>query len=267
VPSQPVDNTLVQIAFLFPLNYKFVVSEWKSQVQIFQFLPQGIAEGLGISTEKAIMHSLEPYDTTTTLGYITTLALIYVPTNMVDKLRINLHTPLSAFYQNSDASVSTLMGLINTAIDISVGSTIAGGGVPGATGTDGGSAASPSSGSNNDDGIFNTNEQTSAGTKRAGSVAGIAIGAAAAAAAYGAAMFFIARRYKKKRSLHRRSSSVMNPSEMRQAGSPALMTGALGGRTTPGTDRNSRGSGRTGNSARTAQISGPMMAENSLGWN
>ncbi|CAM6002787.1 unnamed protein product [Sphagnum balticum] len=87
-------------------------------------------------------------------------------------------------------------------------------------------------------------------------------------AVYGVAMFLIARRYKKRKQAHRRSSSLTG-GEMRQTGSPALMGGAYmsGGHTSPGHDRNSRGSGRTGNSARTAQISAPMMAENSLGWN
>jgi len=64
----------------------------------------------------------------------------------------------------------------------------------------------------------------------------------------------------------------MSPSQMRYTGSPALMGGALisGGRGTPGLQngRESRGSGRSaGNSARTVEISAPMMAENSLGWN
>jgi len=87
-------------------------------------------------------------------------------------------------------------------------------------------------------------------------------------------MFLIARRYKKRKQSHRRSSSIMSPTQMRQSGSPALMGGAFmsGGRVSPGgtvtNDRNSRGSGRSaGNSARTQQISAPMMAENSLGWN
>ena len=86
-------------------------------------------------------------------------------------------------------------------------------------------------------------------------------------------MFFIARRYKRRKLAHRRTRSVMTGPEMSQyAASPALMGGAMmsGGRMTPGTgsgDRYSRGSGGSNPSARTAKISGPMSAENSLGWN
>ena len=89
-------------------------------------------------------------------------------------------------------------------------------------------------------------------------------------------MFIIARRYKKKKQAHKRSSSVMSNSEMRQAGgSPPLMGGALLSRDftgyggVAGNTRDSQGSGRSGgqNSARTANISAPVAAENSLGWN
>jgi hypothetical protein len=96
---------------------------------------------------------------------------------------------------------------------------------------------------------------------------------------YGAAMFIVARRYKRKRQ-HRRASSMgsSQASEMRytDAGSPAMMGGALmsrefssyGGAAAPG-GRNSHGSGRSGmgGSVRTAAISAPVAAENSLGWN
>jgi len=157
------------------------------------------------------------------------------------------------------------MNYINPAIPITPGSDIAGQ----ATATGSGSAASSSAASGNN-GVFNTDSQNTS-TTVSGTTAGIAMAAIGGSAAYGAAMFLIARRYKKRKQNHRRSSSLINPAEMRTAGSPALMGGAYmsGGRTSsnPGQDRNSRGSGRTGNSARTQQISAPMMAENSLGWN
>ncbi|RDA88719.1 hypothetical protein CP532_4071 [Ophiocordyceps camponoti-leonardi (nom. inval.)] len=106
---------------------------------------------------------------------------------------------------------------------------------------------------------------------------GMSMGIVSAGVVYGAVMFIIARRYKRKKQTHRRSSSVsnsQNSSEMRYTGgaSPALMGGAL-----PSRDyfsyrpegRDSHGSGRSGmgNSGRTANISAPVAAENSLGWN
>lgn len=236
-----------------------------SSAQIFNFLPVGIADGLGLKQEQIIMKSLVPLDTTSSLGFITTLAMLYIPANMVSTLSLDLHIPMSAIYTNSDPSVQTLVNYINPAIPLQAGSTL---GSSDASGTGSGSAATSSSASGNNNNVFDPPAGTTS-SKVSGTTAGIALAAVGGSAAYGVAMFLIARRYKRRKTSHRRSSSVMNPSEMRQSGSPALMGGAYmsGGRTTPGHDRNSRGSGRTGNSARTAQISAPMMAENSLGWN
>jgi len=260
---------MIQVGFLFPLNYEFVVANSMSSAQIFSYLPKGIADGLGLDADQVVMHSLIPYDTNSQLGYITTLALAYIPTNMVSTLGLDLHIPTAAIYNDPDSSVNALVNYINPAIPITPGSTLSGSSV---TGTDSSSSSSSSSAAGNDNGVFNPNTQESTPAVK-GTTAGIAVGAVGAAAAYGAAMFFIARRYKKRKQGHRRSSSIQNPSEMRQSGSPPLIGGLFmsGGRLSPGgtttNDRNSRGSGRTGNSARTQQISAPMMAENSLGWN
>jgi hypothetical protein len=229
------------------------------------FMPKGLANGLAIKEDQVTMHSLNPYDTLNTLGFITTLATAYIPTNMVSTLQASLHQPLSALYNDPDKSVNTLMGYINPAIPL-----IPGGQIVDASGTATGTGAgtSPTAGAGGN-GVFTTDSQnSSAGTK--GTTVAIACSAVGAAAAYGAAMFFLARRYKKRKSLHRRTSSVVSQSQMRFTGSPALMGGAVmsGGRGTPGNGRESRGSGRSaGNSARTVEISAPMMAENSLGWN
>lgn len=214
------------------------------------------------------MQSLVPLDTNAQLGYITTLALAYIPENMVSTLGLDLHIPASALYNNAVPGIYSLMNFIDPAIPLTPGSTLTG---SEATGTGSGNSATSTSSTNG--GVFNTAEQN-ASPSVVKSTAGIAAAAIGGAAAYGAAMFFIARRYKRKKQSHRRTSSLMNPSEMRQSGSPALFGGGAimsGGRASPGGathDRNSRGSGRSaGNSARTQQISAPMMAENSLGWN
>jgi hypothetical protein len=252
------------------LNYQFVVNNPLSSAQIFQYLPQGLSDGLGLRADQVVMHSIVPLNTTAQLGFTTTLALAYIPQNMVSTLGLDLHIPTAPLYDNADPSVNTLVNYINPAIPLQPGSNLAG---SAASGTGSGSAAS-SSAANGNSGVFNTNSQNTS-PKVTSATAGIAFGAVGGAAAYGAAMFLIARRYKRRKQSHRRSSSLMNPSEMRQSGSPALLGGGAafmsGGRSTPGEtthDRNSRGSGRSaGNSARTQQISAPMMAENSLGWN
>ncbi|EHK98710.1 putative Signaling mucin MSB2 [Glarea lozoyensis 74030] len=240
-----------------------------SSAQIFKYLPQGIADGLGLDIDQVTIQSLAPLDTTAQLGFITTLAMAYIPTSLVESLSLDLHIPTSAIYKNDDNSVQTLVNYINPAIPITPGSNLDG---SGSSSGPGASPSSPGGGSSNNDGAFNTDNQNQSSSVK-GTTAGIAMAAIGGSAAYGAAMFLIARRYKKRKQSHRRSSSLMGP-EMR-SGSPALMGGAnafmSGGRVSPGgtitNDRNSRGSGRTGNSARTQQISAPMMAENSLGWN
>jgi hypothetical protein len=262
---QPEDTTLVQIGFDCPLNYPFVVANSKSSAQIFAWLAPGLADGLNLQTDQVVIHTLVPLNTAEKLNCITTLAMTYIPTSMVNALTLDLLTPNSALYTNSDSSIYQLMNLINPAIPLIPGSTMNNG----ATGTDSGSAATTTAATGNN-GLDNTNTQTQS-PKAAGTTAGVAVLAVGGAAAYGAAMFLVARRYKRRKQSHRRSSSIAGP-EMRFSGSPALLGGGAGafmsgGRISPGNDRNSRGSGRTGNSARTAQISAPMMAENSLGWN
>jgi hypothetical protein len=262
----PEDSTLIQVGFNYSLNYEFVVANSNSSAQIFMYLPMGLAYGLSIKQEQVTMQGLYPYNTQNTLGFITTLANAWIPSNMVDTLQQSLHQSLSPLYSDPDPSVNQLMQYINPTIPLIPGGSIVG--TAAASGTGASTSATPVEGGG---GVFNTDSQnTSASTKS--TTAAIAVGAVGVSAAYGAAMFFIARRYKKRRSLHRRSSSIVSPSQMRFTGSPALMGGVVmsGGRGTPGlqNSRESRGSGRSaGNSARTVEISAPMMAENSLGWN
>jgi len=258
--------TLIQLGFFSELSWDFVALHSVSAAQIIQLLPEGVANGLNLQSHETIMHSLLPLNTASNIGYTTTTALLFIPTTMVDTISLDLHVPVSALYQNPDPIIAQLMNYLNPNIPLIPGANLAG---SAASGTGASATATAAAGPGND-GIFNNKDQdtqTPTGTRN---TAVIAFSAVSAAAAYGAAMFFIARRYKKKKQGHRRSSSIMSPSEMRQSGSPALTGGGAymaGGRSSSGGDRNSRGSGRTGNSARTQQISAPMMAENSLGWN
>ncbi|KAI0889040.1 uncharacterized protein GGS22DRAFT_66566 [Annulohypoxylon maeteangense] len=273
-PAQPPDTTLIQISFLFGENYQHLVDEPLAASQMFNLLPQGLAYGGGYDVGRIQMYSIKPYDTISRLGYITSQAMVWYPTDGVSKLSQDIGYPTTALYNSPDSLVRNLTSQINPAIGIMPGSTL-----DGATGSTGGSGSDPSdTGSANND-PFDTQgpgEQTTSAQQ--GVTAGIAVGAASVAGAYGAAMFIIARRYKRKKQRHQRSSSINSPSEMRQAGSPALMGGALLSRdftSNPGyggvvgNTRDSQGSGRSGmnSSARTANISAPVAAENSLGWN
>ena len=278
--DQPQDSTLIQLAYKYALNYPFIVEEPVAAAQMFYLVPKALGFALGLPEDKIVMHSLRPYDTTPQLGYITTLAVAYVPNKMVEKLRTDHENPNSPLYVNPDQLVSEMTGLINPSIDILYGSTLDGDGT-----TTGGQA--PSNPSNNPNDAFgNGGSSSEQSSSQKGTTAAIALGAASVAGAYGAAMFIIARRYKRRKQRHQRSSSISSPSEMRQgqAGSPALMGGALLSRDftaqghngyggvgggVPGNTRDSQGSRRSdmNNSGRTAFISAPVAAENSLGWN
>jgi len=268
----PIDTSLIQIGFLSGFNYPFVVENNKAAAQIFQLLPKALADVIGADIASKIqIRKLVPLDTSQSLGYITTLAILTYPSSLIESLRMDIKIPSSSLYNNQEQLVANLTQQINPAIDVIIGSFpdgLVAGTDPRSGG--GGSADSP----NLDP--FNNNEEEGKKQNPAqqGATAGIVTGAVAVAAAYGASMFLIARRYKRKKQAHRRASSISNPSEMRQTASPALMGGALLSRDFSSYGgvaggRNSHGSGRSGagNSGRTAYISAPVAAENSLGWN
>jgi hypothetical protein len=264
---------MIQVSFKFALNYEWIVSKPAAGAQIFQYLPVALAGAYGISQDRVVMHSIRPYDTKAPLNYITSQALAWYPTEFFDQLRMDIKTPAAALYNQPDPLVWNLTQEINPAIDIVLGAGLDG---PG-TGTNGdGPGPSGPGGNSNYDPFGNGGSGDGTTGSQRGVTAGIALGAAGVAGAYGAAMFIIARRYKRKKQAHKRSSSVTSHSEMRQGGSPPLMGGALLSRDFTGTyggvhgpARNSHGSGGSGtsNSARTANISAPVAAENSLGWN
>jgi hypothetical protein len=268
----PEGTVPIQIGFLYPLNYLFVASNTVAAAQIFKYLPQALANAAGIDVEKVQVAKLVPYDTRAQWGYVTTLAKINYPQNLIDKLQIDMSVANSPIYNNPDPIVRNLTALINSKINI-FGQVTDDGSTGGSSGPDGGSGAPPSSGSANND-AFGTSSVDNQSSSQKAKTAGIAVGAVGLGALYGGAMFIIARRYKRKKQAHRRSSSIdgsPRSSGMQYAGngSPALMGGALMSRDMSsygGTGvRNSHNSGTS--SARTANISAPVAAENSLGWN
>ncbi|KAL9100340.1 MAG: hypothetical protein Q9163_004276 [Psora crenata] len=269
--KQPENTELIRIAFLYPLNYDFVWRHEESQRQIFTFLPRGIAYGLGIDLKNVTVQTLRAWDNSldncVPVCYVTTLALAWIPSQLVDRLGLSLRTTSDKFYHNPDPSVNTLLGMVNNAIpvrfDNETDGTTATFGSPPSSSASSSAGAAPVGGN-----IANTSPV------KVSSVV-IGVGVVCGAAAYGAAMFFVARRYRKRRQSHMRSPSIFPSPIMSHAGpdpaaGAALMSGAMGGErsVSPYYDRTeSRGSGRSGGSSGRQQISAPVMAENSLGWN
>jgi hypothetical protein len=237
--------TLVQFGFLEALNYNFVSTNEDAINQIFQFVPMAVSGDIGSSDVQ--MQSIQPYDTSKSLSFITTLAMMYVPTDSISQLSIALHTPNSPLFNNADPRVQALMGYINTGIPL-----IAGQPMSDSTGP-AGSQASSSTGQANGADPFGADAQNSGPANKSTTV--IAVPLVAGAAVYGFAMIMVSRRYMQRRRRHQRASSI--------SGAPAW----AGSDNSTGS-RVSRGSGNTsGRSVRTAQISAPVMSENSLGWN
>ncbi|KAF2430761.1 hypothetical protein EJ08DRAFT_588359 [Tothia fuscella] len=251
--QKPANTTLVQIGFTHELNYAFVSSNPASASQIFTYLPSGVKFGLQVpkdsqDSKDTRMYNIQPYDTSKTMGYITTLALMYVASDMVNQLAVDLHTPNSPLYNNPDPTIATLMSFINPAIPL-----IAGQPMDGTALTTGPAASSASAGAAGGGAPFGGDSQNSEKVKTSAVALGLPI--AAGVVLYGAAMALVARRYRKRKGAHRRTSSLNSD--------PAWMSGA--GSVTA---RNSHGSGSSqGRSIRTQQISAPVMAGNSLGWN
>jgi hypothetical protein len=261
----PKDAFFGQVCFKWPLNYPFVSQNDVSK-QIFHYLPKAFADGLNISTSEVRNIGLKPLDTTMYQGFITTLALFTIPKDLQTKLAAQLRNPADAFWHNKDQTVNDLTSLINTACPLPYGN------IPGDSSNPNQAAnpAATASGGSGDGGALGGDIGASRPIN--GSAAGIATGAIVGAIAYGAAMFFVARRYRNKRLAHQRASSVPSTGSRMTFGSipggaAAWMHGARNGRITPAS-RGSRGSSSSqGRSVRTQQISAPVMAENSLGWN
>ncbi|KAM4055180.1 hypothetical protein HRG_005982 [Hirsutella rhossiliensis] len=194
---------------------------------------------------------------------------------MVSKLQTDLRLAASPIYNSGNATLNKIADKIYKPHDIT--SKYCDGGGNGGGAVPGDNAVPPNNEQPPTDPFGTTGPGDGPTPRSAATTGGIVAGALGFSLMYGAAMFIVARRYKRKKQSHRRSNSVtnsQNSSEMRYTGggSPALMGGALVSReyfSYGAGGRDSRGSGRSGmgNSGRTANISAPVAAENSLGWN
>lgn len=210
--AQPEDTEIIQIGLLQGYNYMFVVNETKAAAQVFNLLPKALTYAAGMDEGKVkvrdtaagdsfrgkiTVRKLQPLDTVSSLGYITTVVLVSYPRHLIEALRMDIKVPTSALYNNPDPLVYNFTKQINPAIDITIGSGID---FPGLG--DGKDEGPRSTGENDPFGNNNKDEKDS--SKRA-ATAGIVTGAVAVAAVYSVAMSVIARRYRKKKQAHRRA--------------------------------------------------------------
>lgn len=264
--EQPEGTKEIQIGFYQPMNYMHVAKTPIAAAQIFMFLPKALSFAGDFKIDKVEVIELVPLDTKNTLGYVTTIAKVWYPESLLDKLQTDLWEPQSDLYNNPESLVRDLTVDINPDIDI-FGNISAG--------DDDEDDSKPEDGDNSSNDALDSGSDDNSSAKEKATKAGIAVGAFGLAALYGGAMFIVARRYKRKRQGHRRTSSVSGSeasSEMQYAGngSPAMMGGALMSQDMSsygGVGNRERDSHGSGPSARTANISAPVATENSLGWN
>jgi hypothetical protein len=247
IPAKQPGQTLIQVGFNKSLSYPFVAGNTVSASQIFSFLPEGIADGLGLNLNQVVMQSIQPYDTLKNLGYVTTLALVYVPTSEVSTLSILMQTPTSAIYEGHPSdSVNAFMAFINPSIPLLAGQTMGEGSAGAAPATYSTVSGSQAGGAPIGGDAGNVNPVQGSSVAIAGPMAG-------AGAAFALAMVFVARRYAAKR------RSLYGSSEVSSSDNPVWMSPQT-------TDRTSTNS-PTNRSIRSQDISHPVMAQNSLGWN
>jgi hypothetical protein len=258
IPQPPQNSTLIQLGFNGELKYTFVATTPISASQIFLYVPIGVAYALQLNTSQVLMQSIRPYDTTKKNGYVTTLAMAFIPSDMVDVLDLQLHTQFSRLYEQQDPPARTLMGFLDPTIPL-----IASQGLVSSSSSGPGNIASsgnPNNGGYNNDGTDGGDGgANNATTNVRPATVGIAMTVVCGAMMYGAGMFYVARRYRNRRQLHQRSRSLPDD---RLSGPPG--TESVFRTLSPHGGRNSRHSGR---SNRTQMISAPVTAENSLGWN
>jgi hypothetical protein len=230
-----------------------VVGSKDAVIQIFAYLPEGVSHALEIPVKSIAIERLEAYESDV-IDYQATVALMYIPSNLVSKLEASIHTPSSLFWNHPTGPVNTIMSAIDPSIPIWPGT-------PHGSQTGGGPGPESGNGGSGPGGDGGAGTGNTSGVRV--SAVGIGLGVVGAAALYGAAMFFVARRYRQKRKNHRRTSSIASglSEDSSRVASPSegLMSD-------PAYGRNSRNSGGAG-SGRTQMISAPVMSENSLGWN
>jgi len=189
--------------------------------------------------------------------YNATVAMVWIPEDMYDTLRVSILTANSLLYHQENPTAQQLVDLIDPTIPLLAdGSTV----TSGSAGTTGGSADGNTNNLSNQgatsgslDNVQSPDQDTSSSST--GKQVAIGLGAAAAALGYAALMFFGAKRFRKQsaqaqaeRWHHARVSSITGE----RAESPPF-------------SRSYRSSGASsGRGVRGQNISAPLMTENSL---
>jgi hypothetical protein len=107
---------MISLGFTYDLNYAFVLLNSTNVAQILSFLPSSPAVARDTPSDEVVMQYLQSRDTSTEVGSVTTLALMWIPTRSLSALRLRLLDPNSCFFQNSEPSRRALVQSIDFTI-------------------------------------------------------------------------------------------------------------------------------------------------------
>jgi len=237
---------------LEPLNYPFVVQHSVTVAQIFETLPVANSYALSIPGSDVVVQSLQPYSTS---QYTATVALFYIPSDLVNSLQVQILATNSLLYSQSDPTAQQLVDQIDPTIPLLADtSNSAAGGSSAGSGSQDGSTDLSNSGPNGGSLDSVQSSDTSSTSTPTGKQAAIGAGAAAAALAYAALMFLGAKKFRQQSTqaqLDRRGHSRVSSITGERPASPPFA-------------QSYRSSGSSGRPVRGQNISAPLMTENSL---
>ncbi|KJZ73074.1 hypothetical protein HIM_07458 [Hirsutella minnesotensis 3608] len=117
--ENPPERTVpVQIGFLAPLRYEVVSKNARAAAEILRLLPQALSDASDIPVSSIKLYALAPYDTRDQWGYVTTVAKLYYPEPLLEKLQMDLWSPSSRLYNSGNTDMRKFTALINPKIDI-----------------------------------------------------------------------------------------------------------------------------------------------------
>ncbi|RPA84023.1 hypothetical protein BJ508DRAFT_46888 [Ascobolus immersus RN42] len=113
------DSVLVRLAFDYSLNYEWLQKESRAVYQILDYLPQGLAYGMGIKNSTNItIRAIQPYDRQRNLGYIVALVYVFIPGDGLEELEDQIPRAGSQLYAHPDESVRELMSFVDPKIPL-----------------------------------------------------------------------------------------------------------------------------------------------------
>lgn len=116
--SDKIDRALIRIGFLRPLNYVFLAQNTSAASQVMTLLPHILPEAHESDSDPVRVLDLVPYDTRVHLGYVTTLARLYYPDQLLDQLHKSMLDPEWSLRARGNKTLSDLTNLIDTEIGI-----------------------------------------------------------------------------------------------------------------------------------------------------